>query len=107
MGRTQWRVWWLPVAVAWVAALGAAGDGARPVLAAAKSGDRAALRSLLKQRADVNEPEADGMTALHWVVQADDAESAELLIRAGANVKATNRLGIGPLSLAALMAARR
>ena len=59
------------------------------------------MRALLKQRADVNAAEADGTTALHWAVRADDLETAQLLIRAGANVKAANRYGVTPLSLAA------
>ena len=33
-----------------------------------------------KQRADVNAPQADGMTALHWAVYHDDLEMAELLL---------------------------
>jgi ankyrin len=59
-----------------------------------------AVRSLLQQKADVNQSQADGATALHWAVRSDDLEMAELLIRAGANVKAANRLGVTPLSLA-------
>ena len=47
-----------------------------------------ALRSLLQQKADVNVPQPDGATALHWAVQYDDVEIVQLLIRAGANVKA-------------------
>ena len=35
----------------------------------------------------------DGATALHWAVYRDDLELADLLIRAGANVKAANREG--------------
>jgi ankyrin repeat protein len=68
---------------------------------AAQNGNREAIRTLLKQHADVNAPQADGMTALHWAVRANDDETAQLLIRAGANVKAANRYGITPLSLAA------
>src|SRR5437763_7083131 len=68
---------------------------------AVKAGDRAAVRTLLT-RSTVNAPEADGMTALHWAVRADDVETAQLLIRAGANVSAANRYGITPLSLAAM-----
>ena len=49
---------------------------------AARNGDKAALRSLLKQGADVNATQADGMTALHWASYRDDLESADLLIRA-------------------------
>ena len=68
---------------------------------AVKQGNRDSVRALLKQRVDVNAPEADGMTALHWAVRASDVETAQLLIRAGANVRTANRYGITPLSLAA------
>ena len=65
-------------------------------------GDKAALRSLLQQKADVNAPQVDGATALHWAVYRDDLEAADLLIRAGANVKAANRAGVTPLAMASL-----
>jgi uncharacterized protein len=67
---------------------------------AAEHQDRAKLETLLKQRADVNAPQADGMTALLWAAYHDDREAADLLMRAGANVKAANRYGVTPLSLA-------
>ena len=41
------------------------------------------------------------MTALHWAVYHDDAETAALLVRAGADVNAGNRYGVAPLSTAA------
>ncbi|MBY0495513.1 MAG: ankyrin repeat domain-containing protein [Cyanobacteria bacterium] len=70
----------------------------RPALIeAAKQGDRAALRSLIQKKADVNAAEADGTTALHWAAYRDDVESVDLLIRAGANVNAANDLGATPL----------
>ena len=68
---------------------------------AAMTPDHEAVRLLLKQRVDVNAPQPDGTTALHWAVRQDDLETADLLIRAGANVKAANRFGATPLSLAA------
>jgi uncharacterized protein len=71
-----------------------------PLADAAEKMDRAAIRSLLKQHAEVNTPQADGMTALHWAAYQDDVEVAQLLVRAGANVKAANRYGVTPLSLA-------
>src|SRR6266550_388443 len=67
---------------------------------AAEKMDRARIRTLLKQRVDVNAPQIDGMTALHWATYQDDLETAALLVRGGANVKAANRYGVAPLSLA-------
>jgi ankyrin repeat protein len=82
-----------------IASLGA---GHSKVADAVMNGDKAALRTLLQQRADVNAAQADGATALHWAVYRDDLETAELLIRAGANAKAINREGASVLSLACI-----
>ena len=71
-----------------------------PLADAAERMDRAAVRSLLKQKVDVNAPQVDGMTALHWAAYQDDTETGKLLLDAGANVKAENRYGVTPLSLA-------
>src|SRR5256714_15064337 len=68
---------------------------------AVQRGDRQAVRSLLEQHADVNAPQRDGATALHWSVYLDDAETTALLIRAGARADARNNYGVTPLSLAA------
>ncbi len=67
---------------------------------AAEKMDRPRIRALLKQRVDVNTPQVDGMTALHWAAYQDDLAIAELLVRAGANAKAASRYGVTPLSLA-------
>ncbi len=68
---------------------------------AAMSGDLDAVRSLLREAADVNSAQGDGMTALHWTAFNGDTEIAETLLYAGANVKATTRLGAyTPLYLA-------
>jgi ankyrin repeat protein len=68
---------------------------------AAARGDREAVRSLIKQAADVNAAQGDGMTALHWAAMHGDLELAQMLIFAGANVRATTRLGTyTPLYLA-------
>ncbi|HXP84874.1 MAG TPA: ankyrin repeat domain-containing protein [Bryobacteraceae bacterium] len=65
-------------------------------------GDKAAVRKLVEQHADVNVPQADGATALHWAVFHSDREMVDLLIRAGANAKAANREGSTPLWLASV-----
>jgi ankyrin repeat protein len=83
-----------------VAALGAA----PPLVDAVKSGDRTAAMAMLDKRVDVNAPEADGTTALHWAVQQGDLDLVQRLIRAGANVKARNDYGSTPMSEAAVLA---
>src|SRR5687768_16971980 len=88
--------------LALMTAAAAAAGGANPLIDAVKQGRPDAVRAALKQRADVNAPEPDGMTALHWAARADDAEVVDLLIRAGAKVNAANRYGVTALSLAAV-----
>jgi ankyrin repeat protein len=65
---------------------------------AAESKNTDALKTLVKQRADVNAAQPDGTTALHWAAHWNDAEAVSLLLRAGANAKAVNRYGATPLS---------
>jgi ankyrin repeat protein len=69
---------------------------------AAMRGDSAAMRLLLKQGADVNAAQADGMTALHWAAQRGDAGAAKMLMFAGARLEVLTRNGnYTPLHLAA------
>ena len=60
---------------------------------AAMRGDLAAVRKLVGQHADVNVPQGDGMTALHWAAEHGDSALALLLLRSHANVKAVTRIG--------------
>ena len=78
-----------------------AGAARTELVDAVKAGDRAAVATLLKKGVEVNAPEGDGATALHWAVQLEDLESAAALIRAGAKVNVANDLGATPLSVAA------
>src|SRR5262245_32200633 len=69
---------------------------------AAMQGDRATVQALLARKVDANEAQGDGSTALHWAAYRNDVEMTRLLIQAGANIKATTRLGdYTPLFLAA------
>lgn len=73
-----------------------------PVADAAMRRDAAAVRQLLKQGADVNAAQGDGMTALHWAAMHGDAELARMLLYAGARKDAATRNGAyTPLHLAA------
>jgi ankyrin repeat protein len=76
--------------------------GTSDVADAAMKKDAAALRALIQQKADVNAPQADGTTALHWAARWNDLEMAASLIRAGANAQAANRTGATPMFLAAV-----
>lgn len=70
------------------------------LIQAVKNEDIAVVRGLLKQRVDVNAPQGDGATALHWAAHRDDLAIADLLIRAGARANVANDLGATPLHLA-------
>ena len=70
---------------------------------AVKSGDKAAAVVLIGQRADVNAPEVDGTTPLHWAVHHGDLELTQRLIRAGAKVNVKNQFGSTPMAEAAIL----
>ena len=89
--------WWI-VPLLSVASLAAAGGDLR-LVEAVREGDQETVRSLLQQ-ANVNASQADGATALHWAAHRDDLETANLLLRAGADASAANDYGITPVSLA-------
>ena len=89
------------VTMAWTISSAVASAAETRLIDAVKKGSRDTVRALLTTRADVNAPETDGTTALHWAVRADDVEMVRLLLRAGADVTKTNRYGVMPLSLAA------
>jgi ankyrin repeat protein len=72
-----------------------------PVADAAMRRDGQAVKSLLRDGADVNAAQGDGMTPLHWAAANGDAELTSVLLYAGANVRAITRLGgYTPLHLA-------
>ena len=70
---------------------------------AVKNHKKDAVAELLRQRADMNSTQGDGSTALHWAAHWDEIDTADLLIRAGANVKRRD----GPGSNAALLSLRK
>jgi ankyrin repeat protein len=94
----------LPLLMTVTLSAGAGAGAAAPepeVVVAAKAGDTAAVRALVRRKADVNAREADGTTALHWAVRIGAQPTVDLLLEAGADVNAVNRYGVTPLSVAA------
>ncbi|HXD51462.1 MAG TPA: ankyrin repeat domain-containing protein, partial [Burkholderiales bacterium] len=75
----------------------AAGDSAAAANAA-QNRDVTTLRTLVRQKADINAAQPDGTTALHWAAHWNDLDTVKLLLGAGANAKAANRYGASPLS---------
>ena len=79
---------------------GVAAESGSALADAARIRDIRAVRAHLDKRADVNGRSHDGSTALLWAAHWNDLETADLVIRAGANVNLTNDLRMTPLSLA-------
>src|SRR5688572_23758622 len=72
-----------------------------PVADAAMRGDQTQVRALIQKGADVNAPQGDGMTALHWAAYKGDVALTDVLLRAKAKVDAVTRNGAyTPLHLA-------
>jgi len=68
-------------ALALVCAAGTASGATTSAVAdAAAKGDRAAVRTLIQQKADVNAAQTDGATALHWAVYRDDVETSHVFL---------------------------
>jgi uncharacterized protein len=62
--------------------------------------DTTRFEQLLKSKADVNAPQSDGSTALHWAAYHGDKTVATKLLKARANPAATTGTGMTPLALA-------
>jgi len=91
---------WFVVLIAAAPAI-AYGAGSSDAADAAERKDVTALRTLVGKKVNVNAPQADGTTALHWAAHWNDVEAVKLLLRSGANPVTTNRFGASPLSEAA------
>jgi ankyrin repeat protein len=91
----------LPWLIAALCAASAGTAAAGDLSTTLRNGNSAAARALLAERADANDADADGTTALHWAVHHSDAELVRMLLDAGAKIDARNRYGVPPLYLAA------
>ncbi len=84
------------------AASAAAATSSASLADIAEQGNSSAVLALLKKGADVNSPQADGATALHWAAHFNDVALAKRLLAAGAKPNAANDYGVTPLFLAAI-----
>jgi uncharacterized protein len=90
------------VVLGFLLASGVSAAARSEVADAAMQGDPPAVGALIAKKADVNAPQVDGTTALHWAVRANDLEMTELLLGAGAKPSAANQSGATPMLLAAM-----
>jgi ankyrin repeat protein len=69
-----------------------------PLADAIEEDRRAAALELIGEGADVNAPQGDGTTALHWATYKLDIELVRALLDRKANPDAANRYGVTPLA---------
>jgi ankyrin repeat protein len=89
----------LSLVVAAAAVRGAEPD-IRRLLDAIGRQDKAAVRTLIQQKVDVNASRADGVTPLLWAVHVNDAEITDMLLAAGAKINAAEDHGVTALAQA-------
>ncbi|MCY2973583.1 MAG: ankyrin repeat domain-containing protein [Planctomycetota bacterium] len=71
-----------------------------PLADAAEARNWLLLTKLLSQDMDIDQSQADGMTALHWAVYHNNSEAVANLLRRKANVNAATRYQVTPLAIA-------
>jgi ankyrin repeat protein len=76
-------------------------DRGRELLEAVKAAESERALVLLDGVRDVDQPEPDGMTPLHYSVLNNDLAVTQALLRAGADVNARTRYEVSPIYLAA------
>ena len=97
---TVTRIVMLTATLAW--SVGGLAQSSPALIEAVKVGDLEATRKLVAAGAEVNTPQGDGATAIHWAAHRNDLDALTLLIEAGADVNAANELGATALWLAAI-----
>ena len=90
------RAWVLALLMTVTAAAAEPADS--PLVEAARKQDQGAIRGLLNQKTDVNARDSDGSTALLWLAHWNNFDTADLLLRAGADANLANDFRMTPLS---------
>src|SRR5439155_16241064 len=81
----------LAAGIALTLTVGVRAAGPESIADAAMRGDRADVLAMIKQGADVNAPQGDGVTALHWAARHGDADLVTALVAAGARARVGTR----------------
>src|SRR5215467_8939747 len=63
-----------------------------------QSGDRRAALVMIDGAVDVNRPQPDGTTPLHWAAYRVDQELVQRLLKKGAKANVVNHYGASPLA---------
>ncbi len=94
----------IAAAIALLAATGCGGvetEGENSVYAAARAGDVGSVREALDYGFEVNRPDANGMTVLHYAAGANQLDVVEMLINEfGASVTVKDAQGRSPVDVA-------
>lgn len=85
----------------WLGTIPALAQAADRLVDLVRAGERAAALAMIDSGVDVNVPEGNGTTALHWAAYQSDSELTAKLLRAGAKPSVTNVFGASPMSEAA------
>ena len=99
------RLLWLALVLTAAAVAAPLNDSAALVVDAVEQQDSARVVELIEEGADVNAPQVDGTTAIHWAAYNNDLPAGKLLIDAGASVNEENRYGVMPLTPAIISGA--
>src|SRR5205814_6829416 len=70
------------------------------LIEAVKAQRQIEVEDLISHHVDVNTPDFDGSTALHWAAYKGETATVARLIAAGAKPSIANRYGVTPLSVA-------
>lgn len=86
---------------AFLCALAGTNAATSPIAEAASRGDSITVADLIRRHSDINAPQGDGMTALHWSALNGDIKTLNVLLAAKASIEPVTRLGgYTPLHLA-------
>lgn len=91
---------WLLTSCLFVEVTVSAAEPQSPLADAVEAEDWSRVKELANAGAAPCVPQVDGMTALHWAVFWDHAETISWLLHSKCDVNATTRYGVTPLSIA-------